>query len=94
MDDALLVRGIETVGDLPRDRENLRQRRARVRISGDLLSKCQPFHELHDQGRRAPGFFEAVYLRDVWMIQRREDSRLPLEACEALAIAGEPAAAP
>ena len=46
--------------------------------------------QLHHEGRcRPPDVFDAVELRDVGMIQRGEHLRLPLEAGQAIRIAGE-----
>ena len=51
MDDALLVRGVERVGDLPRDAERLVERSAAL---PDPLGQRRPLDQLHDEvvGRR------------------------------------------
>jgi hypothetical protein len=87
--DALLVRRGESVRDLPRDVEHLREREARVRIPRDQLCEGRPFHELHDQRRNAVGFFETIDLGDVGMVQRRQHPRFPFEAREPFRLVGE-----
>ena len=86
MDDALLVRGFECFGYLPRDVERVLERdpggaqamSASVSPStSSMTSAC------------TPPFLDAVNLRDVRMIERREDVRLTLEACHAVSVAGE-----
>ena len=69
MDDALLVRRFERLGDLPRDRQRLVERNRPVR---DPIGERRPLDQLHHQRVQAAGVFEAVDLRDVRMIQRRE----------------------
>ena len=83
MDDALLVRGFERVGDLPRDRQRLVERGSGP---GDAIrEQGLALDQLHHQ--RAPRrFLEAVDLRDVRMIERGEQARLALEARQALGI--------
>ena len=51
MDDALLVRGLERLGDLPRDRQCLVER---DRTTGDAFGQVVALHEFHherDRGR-------------------------------------------
>ena len=50
VDDALLVRGLERVGDLPRDSEGFV---GADRPTGDALGEILAFHELHHE-RRTP----------------------------------------
>ena len=47
MDDALLVRGFERVGDLPRDRERLV---CRHRLAGNALGERLALDQLHHEG--------------------------------------------
>ena len=83
VDDALLVRGFERVGDLARDRERLLNRqRARRQTLGERRALDQLEHEAAD----AVGLLEAVDRADVRMIQRRQHPRLALEAREPLGI--------
>ena len=76
MDDALVVRGFERVGDLPRDAERLVERN---RSLLDPLGQRRPFDQLHHQRV----LLDAVDRRDVRMIQRREHLRLAREARQA-----------
>ena len=86
MDDALLVRRFERLGDLPRDRQRfvdgIAPRAIRSASVGpstsSITSACMP-----------PIVFEAVDLRDVGMIQRREQSALRAEPREPLGIGGD-----
>ncbi len=49
--------------------------------------------QFHDEGLHAVGIFEAVDLRDVRMIERRQNLCFALEAGEAIGIGGERRAA-
>ena len=86
MDDALLVRRFERVGDLPGDPDRFidRQRTARQPIRQRLS-----VHELEDEALRRAGGLEAVDGRDLRVIQRGEDLRLTLEAREAVGVLAE-----
>ena len=86
VDDALLVRGLERLGDLPGDGQRLveRQRAARERAD-EILA----LDELHDQRAHAVRLFEAVDRGDVRMMQLGEQLRFALEAGEALRVGGE-----
>ena len=77
MDDALLVRGLETRGDLRRVPQGLvRVERPAVHHVGDGLA----VDELHDERRPAVGFFEMVNLGDVRIVQRRQRLRFAPES--------------
>jgi hypothetical protein len=52
----------------------------------DDLGERDALHELHDERANAARLLEPVHLRDVRMIERREDLRLPLEAREPLRV--------
>ena len=85
MDDALLVRGFERLGDLPRDRERLGHWH---RPSLNAIRKRLAFHELeneraHGRGDSNVGVFDAVNRADVRMIERRQHARFAFEAGEA-----------
>ena len=86
VDDALLMRGFERLRDLAGDRQGVTDR---DRSTSDLLRQILTFNELHDQRTHATGFFEAVDMRDVRMVQGGENFRFPLEASEPLGIAGK-----
>ena len=53
------------------------------------VSERLALDELHDQRVHAATLLDAVNLRDVRMIERREDVRLTLEAGHAISVGGE-----
>ena len=53
------------------------------------IRQCRSFDQFEDQRLHAVGFFEAVNLRDVRMVQRGEDLGFALEASQPIRIAGE-----
>ena len=77
VDDALLVRGFERVGDLPGDRQRLSERHRPAR---DPLREILALDQLQHEGLDAVGLLEAVNGADVGMIERGKDARLPLQA--------------
>jgi hypothetical protein len=82
----LLMRGLERGGDLARDGERF--------VEGDeplldSISQGQTLNQLHYQRANAGGLFDAVDLRDVWMIERSQRFRFAFEARQALRVAGE-----
>ena len=88
--DAGLVRGLERIGNLARDRQRLAVGMA------PRSMRCEsvfPLHQLHDERHVPSGvvrrIFEAVDLRDVRVIQGRKRPRLTIEAGEPLGIEGE-----
>ena len=94
VDDALLVRGLERVGNLPRDRQRLGDRRGRVHAAGsaatrDPLRERLALDQLEDQAAHAVRLFDAVDRADVRMIQRGEHPRLALEAREPIRVGRE-----
>ena len=76
MDDALLVRRFERLGDLLRDRQRFVER---DRAARDPLRQILALDEFHHERVHAAGLLEPVDRRDVGMIQRRERLRLALE---------------
>jgi hypothetical protein len=94
MDDAVLVCGLERLGDLPRDWECLGDRN---RPLGDPVRQRRPFDQLQHERHTGPAkaghhvciFLEPVDAADVRMIQRSERLRLALEARYALRIVRE-----
>ena len=85
MDDAFLVRGLERVRDLPRDRAappSMRQLRRGAMRSASV----SPSTSSRTSARHAVALFQAVDRADVRMIERREHARLALEAREAIGI--------
>jgi hypothetical protein len=91
VDDAFLVRGFEAFGHLPRNP----QRAIDVnRPTAEARGQVFAIHELHRENVRRPGVaercsLEPVDVRDVRVIERREQARLALEPGEAIGIAGE-----
>jgi len=77
MDDPLLVRGRECLGDLPSDRQRVCERNRSAR---DPIRQRVALNQLHDECEDTVRLFETVDVRDVRMIQRREQPRLALEA--------------
>ena len=86
MDDPLLMRGFERLGDLRRHRQRVGHR---DRAARDPLREVLALDELHDQRRDAVGFFDAVDGGDVRMIQRGQHASLAVEARAALGIGAE-----
>ena len=66
MDDPLLVRRLERLGDLLRHRQRLVDGNGPLR---DPIGERRAFDQLHDQGVQAVGILEAMDLRDVRMIE-------------------------
>ncbi len=86
MDDPLLVRRLECLGDLPRDGEGLVEgERAALQPLGEVFA----LDELHDEGAHAARLLEAVDRGDIRVLELREDLRLALESCEAVRVGGE-----
>ena len=77
MDDPLLVRGFERLGEFCGDRQRVGQR---DRAARDPLGQVLALDEFHDQRRDAVGFFGAVDRGDMWMIERGEQASLAVEA--------------
>ena len=86
MDDALLVRRFERVGDLSGDGQRLGQRDGAARdVRGEILA----FDEFHHQGREVGRLLEAVDRGNVRVVQRGQDFSFRLEPCEAIRVAGD-----
>ena len=83
MDDPLLVRGLERLGDLLRDRQRLVDRN---RALCNSVGERRPLDQLHHERTDAVGLLQAVDLRDVRMIQRRQRLGFALEARQPLGI--------
>jgi len=99
MDDALVVRGVERVDDLPRDGECVgdgnRAAGPPAQAGHYICTACQalrqglPVDELEDEEAPALGFFEAVDGGDVRVVERGEHLRLALEPGEPVGIVDE-----
>ena len=83
MDDAVLVRGFECVGNLPRDRQRLVER---DRPSRDPVGERLALDEFEDQGAHAVRVLHPVDRCDVRMVQRGEDVRFALKARQPLRV--------
>ena len=77
MNDPLLVRGFEGLGDLLRDRQRSSSGMAPRAMRCDEIVALDEFH--HERGESA-ALFEAVDARDVGMVERREDFGFALKA--------------
>ena len=77
MDDPLLVRGRECLGDLPSDRQRVCERNRSAR---DPIRQRVALNQLHDECEDTVRLFETVDVRDVRMVQRGEDFSFPLES--------------
>jgi hypothetical protein len=86
MDDALLVRRFERLGDLLRDRECLVQL---DRASHNALGQILTLDPFHDKGVNAWRFLDRINRGDVWMIQRRERLRFAFKSRETFRVGGE-----
>ena len=86
VDDSLIVRRFERLGDLLRNRERLRERN---RALCDPLGKRRAFNQLHDQRMDPVRVFESVDVCDVRMVERRQHLRFALETRESLRVGGE-----
>ena len=86
MDDAALVRGVQGIGDLSRDRERVSERQRTLR---DPFRQRLALDELEHECGAAIDVLEAINRADVGMIQRRQHARFALEAREALRIGRE-----
>ena len=85
MDDAVLVRRFERLGDLARDRQGLvkRYRPAAMRALRSSPSTSSI------TSARSVGLLEPVDLRDVRVVQRGQHSGFALEPHQTIGIAGE-----
>jgi hypothetical protein len=89
MDDALLVRGLERAHDLPRHVDRFLERDCVLR---DPIGQRRALDELEDQRAYSARPFlplQPVDLRNVRMVQRREDLSLALESREPVGVVGE-----
>ena len=86
MDDPLLVRRFERLGDLLRDGQRFVER---DRAARDPLRQIVALDQFHHEGGHAPAFFEAVDGGDVRMIQRGQRLRFARESRQAIRIVRE-----
>ncbi len=83
VNDARVVRRFERRSDLPEDRERFAHRH---RSLGDPLGERLTLDELEGKHVRAPGRLDSIDRCDIRVIERREQSRLPLPADEPLRV--------
>ena len=81
-----LVRGLQRLGDLLRNRQRLLQR---DRPLSDPVGEGRPLDQLQHQRPRALGFLNAVDGGDVRVVEAGEDLRLPLEPGEPVWVSRE-----
>ena len=86
MDHTGFMRGFQSLGDLLCNRQRLIHR---DRPLGDPVSQGRPFHQLQDEGSGLVALLDAVDLRDVRMVEGRQDLRFPLEPGQAIRVGGE-----
>ena len=86
MDDALLVRRFEGLGDLLRDRQRLVDR---DRAARDTLRQSSPSTSSMTSAVHARALLQAVDVRDVRVVQRREHFRFALKPREPVGVSGE-----
>ena len=86
MNDALLVRCFERLGNLLGDRQRLVKR---DRAARDALRQILAFDEFHHERSDACAFFKAIDGRNMWMVQGREHFRFALKPREPIVIRRE-----
>ena len=86
VNDPLLVRCLERLGDLRRDGQCVLER---DRAAPQSLRQILAFDQLHDEGVHITGFFKAVDVSDVRMVQRREGLGFARETCEPFGVVRE-----
>ena len=86
MDDALLMRGFECLGDLFGDRQGFIER---DRPLFDPIRQCRSFDEFKDQGPNTISFLKAVDLRDVGMVERSQNLCFTLKPRQSLWVGRE-----
>ena len=86
MDDPLLVRGFEGLGDLLGDGQGLGDRDSPAR---DALGEILALDQFHHKGTHTAGLFEAVNVRDVRMVQRGEGLGFACESGESVGVVRE-----
>jgi hypothetical protein len=90
VNDPVLVRGLERIGDLPRDRQGLVERN---RAPGDALRQILALDQFHHQGPYVVSgfsrtFLDAVDRRDVRMVERSEHFGFALKTREPIHVGG------
>ena len=83
MDDGAIVRSLQRVGDLPRDRQRVTNGK---RTGSQTIGDRPSLHELHDEELGGISLFQAIERRDVWMVQTSEYLRLAAEPRDAFGV--------
>lgn len=78
--DPLFMRRFQCFSELLCDRQRFVEGK---RSSRDPIRECKPLHQLKHECSDAVGFFDAVNLRDVGMVQRCQHFGFALETCNA-----------
>ena len=86
VDDPLLVRGFERVGDLLRDRQRFVER---DRAARQPLRQIVAFDQFHDERMHAAGFFKSVNVAMLGWLRDASDLRLALKPREPIGVARE-----
>jgi hypothetical protein len=86
VNDALLVRGLERLGYLLRDRDGFVDW---DRTLSDVVGERRPCDQFHHEADVIDAPLEPVNLRDVRMIQRREDFGFTLKSGETFGVGNE-----
>jgi hypothetical protein len=86
VNDPFLVRFLECLGDLPRDRQRFVLRQRTVL---QAVGERGPFDQLHDERAHAARFLQAEDRRDVRVMQLRQHLGFALEASEPLGVLRE-----
>jgi hypothetical protein len=86
MDDPLLVRGLQGLRDVTRDRQRFVERNGPL---GDAIGQRRPFYQFQDKGHDAVRIFETVDAADVRVVERRKHPRFAPEARDLLGVVCE-----
>jgi hypothetical protein len=86
MDDALLVRRLQRIGDLFRDQQCVVEWDGSTR---DPLREILTFDEFHHEGLDAVAVFQSIDGGDVRMVQGGEDLGFALKSREPVVVSGE-----
>ena len=87
MDDARFVRGVEGIGELPRDVQRLRDRE---RPRGEPSGQGVALDELEHQRRLLAVLDHVIDRRDVRMVERGQRTRLALESRNGIGVGRNP----
>ena len=87
MNDPLLVRLFEGLGDLASDGKAFIYGKT---SSGQPIGQGRPLDQLHDQGRAATAGLQTVDLGDVGVVEARQELGFSLEAGKPFGVLGEP----